>query len=1054
MAIRRASVPGPTQRPTHDTIVDVPSPPDVSVGSFLGGPSSSRSPGRCAAGGIIRATRKLWRALRPDDSPGTAPAGAAAVPQPERVARFLKPLLSLTFFFSGAAALIFETLWFRQAGLAVGNSVWATSLVLASFMAGLALGNALAGRYGDRVRRPLRAFALLELSIALMGTALVFWLPQLGGILAPLFRPLLGHPLALNALRLPIAFGLLLAPAAAMGATLPVLVRALYAHVPQFGYVLGQLYGWNTLGAVVGALAGEVVLVEALGVRGTAGFAALLDVTAATGAFLIGTRTGDTGVSTHAETPARPATSPRARRVLAAAFLSGANLLALEVVWFRFLSMRVGGTAVVQAAMLAMVLLGIALGGLTASLWLERGSNPAGFTRPLALMAGVLTTVTYAAFHVGPIAELTEIWVSWRAVLLPAARLMFPVSFVSGALFTLLGELAHREIRGESEAAGVLTMWNTLGGVTGSLVAGFVLVPVLGMELSLFSLTLSYGGVAALVPQDTPLEKNPRLVTRAALLLFAIQTAFFPFGLMSRHFFAGLALRFSGDGSRLVALREGTSQTVLYFRRDFADLGTPAYYRLATDSVSMSSTALGAARYMKLFVHLPVAIHPAPRRALLISYGVGMTAAALASTSELEEIDVVDTSREILEMSDVVFPDPATHPLKDPRVSIFVEDGRQYLQVTDRSYDLITGEPPPPKTAGVVSLYTLEYFRLIRERLRPGGIASYWLPVHELGVRESRAILRSFCDVFEDCSLWQGYQLDWIMLGTRGAQGSPSLESFTRQWRDPRALPGLQAIGIEVPEQLGAQFLAGPAWLKATTAEVLPLVDDFPRRLSPRLDADWLSRQRAEHRKLLDVEANRSAFEQSPLIRRLWPDALRERTLGQFGLRRLINDQVFWAPPKIDGVDELCSVLEGSTLKSLPLWMLESSVERQRAVAAIHDESPDVSYWRGIGALSERAYDVAAGHFERVLQQRPGDPAVQQLRVLALALGGRRAQLLDALGALDGDVHAPFREWLTERFRLPRSAGDVPATTRDTQIPGPPAPARAEMPDVMGPDPL
>jgi hypothetical protein len=179
-----------------------------------------------------------------------------------------------------------------------------------------------------------------------------------------------------------------------------------------------------------------------------------------------------------------------------------------------------------------------------------------------------------------------------------------------------------------------------------------------------------------------------------------------------------------------VAAREGLSQTTFYLAHDF--LGEPLFLRLATNSYSMASTAIGVQRYMKLFAYLPAALHPRIERALLICFGVGMTASALTDLPDLRSLEVVDVSRDILDMSDVVHADRARHPLRDPRVRTHVEDGRFFLQTTTARNDLITGEPPPPKMAGVASLYTREYFELVKERLNPGGIATYWLPAYLL----------------------------------------------------------------------------------------------------------------------------------------------------------------------------------------------------------------------------------------------------------------------------------------------------------------------------------
>src|SRR5262249_32351849 len=154
--------------------------------------------------------------------------------------------------------------------------------------------------------------------------------------------------------------------------------------------------------------------------------------------------------------------------------------------------------------------------------------------------------------------------------------------------------------------------------------------------------------------------------------------------------------------------------------------------RLITNGFSMSSTGWDARRYMGLYVYLAEALHPRLRSALLVSYGMGMTARALTGTGELETIDIVDISRDGLDLAPHAFEDPRDNPLLDPRVRVHVEDGRAFLSTTGQRFDLITSEPPPPKTAGVVNLYSQEYFALLRARLAEGGMVTYWLPVHAL----------------------------------------------------------------------------------------------------------------------------------------------------------------------------------------------------------------------------------------------------------------------------------------------------------------------------------
>jgi spermidine synthase len=896
-------------------------------------------------------------------------------------------LLCLLFLLSGAAALLFETLWFHQAGLALGNSVRASSLVLAAFMGGLALGNGLVARLGHRWRRPVRAYALLELAIAATGVALVHLLPALTPALAPLLARFVDVPWLLDALRLAIAFPLLLLPSTAMGMTLPLLAAALHRWDPHFGRVLGRLYGWNTLGAVIGALAGDAGLVAWLGIRGAAGAAATLNLLAAGAALAVSRR-----VDGEAPAPAAPAAPPtlsrQAMALLAAAFLLGGILLALEVVWFRLLLLFVHASSLAFAIMLAVVLAGIASGSLVAARALPRRPELWRALPAIALTSGCLCLATYLLFGLVPRLETVS---SWLATLWLGAFLMFPVSLLSGALFTLLGVALLHASGGVTRTTGLLTLANTTGAMLGSLAGGFLLLPRLGVEASIQLLAGAYG-VAAIVLALAGLRPESRRASAAFLtpgvaLLLAL--GFFPAGLAERYLLhAPLAWFLQHEGTTVVETREGLTETLSYLRSE--RFGEPVHHRLITNGHSMSANMVTGDRYMKMFVYLPVALHPDPRSALLVCFGVGSTAKALTGTASLETIDVVDTSRDVLEMSRIPFPDPATNPLSDPRVAVHVEDGRFFLQTTRRRFDLITAEPPPPKHAGIVNLYTREYFALIRERLHEGGIASYWLPVHALFERDSQAIIRAFCDAFDDCTLWDASSLNWVLLGTRGAQGPGSEERFAAQWRDAVVAPELRRLGFERPEQLGATFMADAADLRALTAGVAPLEDDHPRRLS---EAPTVAREMTSvYRGWLDVGVAEARFRRSPVVARLWPPAVREATLPFFAWQSVLARPLLGelgAPH--EELPELHRILTASAFETLPLWYLGTDADEQRAARAALAKGRRgvlLDYQQGAAALARRDWNEAARHFGAAQQQADNRELVYY-RIYALSRAGR-----------------------------------------------------------------
>lgn len=882
--------------------------------------------------------------------PATTDGGAPA-PSASATARpFLRQrLLGLVFFLSGASALIFEHLWFQRTGLAFGNTVWASSIVLAGFMCGLALGNALAARYGASIRRPVATYAAVELLIGAVGLGLVVGFPALDAALAPTLGALAEQPLLAGALRFGLAFALLLLPTAAMGATLPLLVDAQTRADQDFPAALGQLYGLNTLGAMSGVLVTEYALVGWLGVPGSAVFAAALNAVVAALALCC---VGDTTRAAPAAEPAaEPAPASGDGRLLLAAALSGCALLALEVIWFRYQLLFVFGSAEVFAVMLAVVLGGIATGGLLAGGGALRGWTPPAF----ALAAGCASALGYLGYEaVGPSDDG-----GW---LLAGALLMLPTSIASGALFTTLGVAIERHAPAGSaaRATGRLTLSNTLGAAAGALLGGFVVLPWLGVDRGLLLLTTLYLPIAALAGRPSLAGS---LLLLALLSLCALRPPFVERGVIDPR---------KGE---LVEVRETRSGTVAYIHN--RHFGEPYFWRLVTNSHSMSSTHIRARNYMRLFVYLPVALHPRPRRALLISYGVATTARALTECDDFESIDFVDISPEILALSRRL--PGERHPLDDPRVRVVIEDGRHHLLTTRRTYDLITGEPPPPKAAGIVSLYTREYFELCARRLAPGGMCSYWLPIYQMSEADAAAIAHAFALAFDDCSLWLADRREWVLLGVKAGGERVSEARFRRQWQQPRVAAAMREVGFETPEGLGAWFLADRQQLLDWAGATPPLSDDWPQRLGHRRPGE--ADAEARMRRWVEPEAAWQRFSTSPHIKRLFPPALREQSRPHFALRPLFDeafsdfDYRTITPPRLRLLRRV--LRDHPELRTAVLWLGNSNPDEQailaRPLKLRGAAAAAAAQRRAVGLLAERRYKQAAAAFRAA---RALDPAI------------------------------------------------------------------------------
>ncbi len=791
-------------------------------------------------------------------------------------------------FLSGIGALIFETLWLRLSGLAFGNSVWAAALILSSFMAGLALGNALAASLRIRRWRSLHLYAVLEGLVAVFGCTIVFGLPVLGDWMRPVWQTLWSYQPTLLALRFIVSFLILLVPTTAMGLTLPVIIEDPALRQTNFGRVIGFLYGSNTLGAVVGALLGEAYLIGAFGLRGTGLFAGLASCVAAAIALLLARSRGD--MSLHSKFPLRLDASYRAPwRLLLVSFGTGCILLCLEVVWFRFLRLYIASSPTTFAIMLAVVLAGIGFGGIVAGV-IHRGSGRLNDLLPvLLLLAAIAALLSYLLFPERLAQTRTGVFdLSWRVVALLSLALMFPVAFLSGILFPSLVASVQTSVGDRMNSTGITTLFNTTGAAAGPLLASFVLLPGVGYQWSLLLCTAGYLLLSVMASERSswsvgqPVGRLTLALCAGAILLMAI----LPYHRAESHFsHASRPYEIDEHGNVLahvVKRIEGTSDTLQLLRRDL--FGEPYYYRLLTNDFSMSATNPRNQRYMRLFAYLPLAFRPESEDVLLLCYGCGVTADALLHGPNVKRMDAVDISKEVFALANFYSGINYSNPLRDPRVHAVVQDGRFFLQASPQQYDIISGEPPPPKVMGAVNLYTSEFFRLMHSRLKEGGIATFWLPINQLKVDEAKTILRAFHDAFANASVWASADQDWIMMGIKGSGRKVKEEEIRQLWSQSGSGGDLRQIGIEVPQQLGALFVMDAEGIDQITHDVAPLTDCYPKRLT---DEPW--DEEAGHRFALMYLAAPSALQRflhSSLAATIWPETLNKSLESFFILRQ------------------------------------------------------------------------------------------------------------------------------------------------------------------------
>src|SRR6266516_1384253 len=927
--------------------------------------------------------------------------GVPLHPLPNLYAMMRLAILSGILFLSGIGALIFETLWLRLSGLAFGNSVWAAALILSSFMAGLALGNAIAASSRIRRWRPLYLYAVLEILAAFFGCTIVFGLPLLGSLLRPLWQTLWEHQPTLLGLRFVLSFLILLVPTTAMGLTLPLIIEDPALRQTNFGRAIGFLYGSNTLGAVVGALLGEAYLIAQFGLRGTGLVAGLAGCVAAAIALLVARHSGDSAVyevrghvrafesgpavvrAPHSRFPQRWDASYRLPwRLLFVSFGAGCILLSLEVVWFRFLRLYVVSSSTAFAVMLAVVLAGIGVGGIVAGVIHRRRARLNHLLPILLLLAAIATLLSYLFFPGELIQSATGVFdLRWWQIALFSIALMFPVALLSGILFPSIVADVQARVEDRMKSTGITTLFNTAGAAVGPLIASFVLLPAIGYQWSLILCAAGYALLSILMtdragclfPQKLATGRVRRTfgLSRIGLVVAGLWAAvililaIFPYPRAEAHF-AHASHPFEVDDqgdvlAHVVKKIEGTSDTWQFVRRDL--FGEPYYYRLLTNAFSMSATNPYGQRYMRLFAYLPLAFRPESEDVLLMCYGCGVTADALLHGPHVKRVDVVDISKEVFALADFYSSIDYSNPLRDSRVRAVVQDGRFFLQASPRQYDIISGEPPPPKVAGSVNLYTEQFFSLMNSRLKEGGIASFWLPIDQLKVNEAKAILRAFHDAFANASVWAGADQDWIMMGIKGSGRKVKEEEIRQLWSQSGSGGDLRQIGIEVPQQLGALFVMDAEGIDQITHDVAPLTDCYPKRLT---DEPW--DEEAGHRFALMYLAAPSALQRflhSSLAATIWPETLNKSLESFFILRqtRYLSEMI-----GSNKLAELDLYLRHSQLRMPVLEVLGSDGFRLAIAERVAKRSPtpplEIMPDLVAGALAQRDIGGAIGLLE------------------------------------------------------------------------------------------
>jgi predicted membrane-bound spermidine synthase len=728
---------------------------------------------------------------------------------------------------SGTAALIYQVLWIKQLTLIVGVDVFAVTTGVSAFFGGLALGGLLLGRWVDRVKRPLRVYSVLEIGVALVGVLMTLALAHTATLFATLEKK--SGVLAWALVFLMVSVGPFL-----MGGTLPAMVRSLRLTADRIGAGGGWMYGANTAGAIIGALVSSFFLIPARGIQGSALAAAGMGVLAAAGGLWLDRFASDQTRVEHASNPAPLAKSASIAILFYA--IAGGLALGYEVIWSQSVVQFMSTRSFAFSVVLATYLFGLTLGSALFARWADRMRNPWGIFGLLIAAAGMVALLEISLLG-SWLPELQSMG-EQAAYALTASRLIgMCIRFAIAAMYIvfiptlLLGAAFPAALKLIVDSGhvgrdiGKVVALNTVGGIVGTVITGFVLVPRFGLVKSLAILAVLAAMLGLSATIRGALEfRFARWVTIVIAMVTVSAALLTPSDRL-----AGLLA--STRGGTLVFYAEGRGGTVAVLEQS---AGHKRFRRLYIQGVSNSGDTLPSLRYMRLQALLPLIIHNGePKSVLVIGLGTGITSGALLRFPGLEQRVVAELLPEVLKATSSFQGNFGASV--DPGLDIRLRDGRRELLTNEQNYDLITLEPPPPSAAGVVNLYSTGFYELARARLQPGGIVAQWLPLPTQNDEDTRSLVRSFLDVFPHVSLWTTELHEMLLVGSIEPVDL-DVPRIIARFNQPGVASAMREVGISSPEALMATWVTDRAGLETYVGDVLPVTDD-----QPRIEyADWV----------------------------------------------------------------------------------------------------------------------------------------------------------------------------------------------------------------------
>ncbi len=744
-------------------------------------------------------------------------------------------LLFFLFFISGFTGLLYEIVWLKLLRLVFGNTTFALSTVVTSFMAGLALGSYIGGKIADKTQYPLRLYGILEGTIGVYALFSPLFLTPTFFIYRVIY-PVSFHSFYLfNLIRFFVCFIFLLLPTTFMGMSLPLLSKYCIRNNAEIGKRVGTLYGINTFGAVLGVAVSTFLLLPLLGIWRTilSGFFLNLFI------LLLVFKTFWKSPVAKFEEQVIPLKKNQQGLLLFIIFLSGITAMLYEIVWTKVIILSIGSSTYAFGIVLIAFIFGIASGSIFFSKISEKKIDLFFILSIIQIGIGVASIIisiffTHLPFYIISIVNrfyssfILLIAVEFLLILL----FIFPPTFLFGGMISLISKLYTKNIKFVGKSIGNVYASNTMGNIVGSLGAGFIFVPFFGLQKSIvlaIAINLSLGIVFIIMSS----LKRWKKVYGFSFILFEFMLAI-SLPQWNRKILSSGPFRYGLNYKKIaleknISIKRNIEQDVLLYYKEGAEGVVSVHKSPFSGKISLRINGkVDAGTDIDLTTqfltgYIPFIYKPNTKEILVIGLGSGITCGAI-SNFPVKKIECVEISKEVTEAARY-FDTYNQYIFKNPKFNLIIDDARSYLTFTQKKYDMIVSEPSNPWIDGISSLYTKEFLIIIKKRLKEKGIFAQWLPVYSISPKDVKIILHTFSSEFPYVSVWSMKQSNYLLIGSN----QPLRIDFSNIFNlfiNEKIRTDLESIKIKDPYHFVSHFIFNKNKIEKVASNFPFLTDD------------------------------------------------------------------------------------------------------------------------------------------------------------------------------------------------------------------------------------